>query len=96
MEILNTLQPKLNIHDERMPEYEIVIKEVNGILDEHKIIFNENSEMAFYAHIINYIRRLKDQEYLNLEYEELRKEIDEDIYGMAEEIVELILAYLHQ
>ncbi len=90
MKILNLLQPKLDIKEENLPEFESIIENVKGILRQHNIHFNENSQIAFYAHIINYIRRLKEHEYLNLEYGEIRKEIDQDVYEIAEKIVEMI------
>lgn len=95
MNILTKLQPKLNIKDELLPEYQSILDEVNSILKNYKINFNENSKIAFYAHIINYIRRLKDHEYLDLEYEEIRNEIDQEVYQIAEEIVEMISNKYH-
>lgn len=90
MDTLTKLQPKLKIEDADIPEYESVLKTVEEVLGENNIIFKENSKIAFYAHIINYIRRLKDHEYLDLKCDEIRDEIDQDVYEMAEEIVQMI------
>ena len=90
MKTLTKLQPKLNINDADVPEYESILETVENILHREGIIFNENSRLAFYAHIINYIRRLKDHEYLDIKYDDIRKEIDQDIYEIAEEIVQVI------
>jgi PRD domain protein (TIGR03582 family) len=90
MDILKHLQTKLHIKDENLPEYQNILDEVKKRLSENNIEFNENSKIAFFAHIINYVRRLKDHEYIDIECNEIRDEIDDDIYKIAEEIVEMI------
>jgi transcriptional regulatory protein LevR len=90
MDILKHLQTKLNIKDENISEYQAILDEVKERLSENNIHFNENSKIAFFAHIINYVRRLKDHEYIDIECDEIRNEIDQDIYAIAEEMVKMI------
>lgn len=90
MKILDLLQEKLEIDDKDMQEFEEIIGDVKGIVDENQIQFSPNPEIAFYAHIVNYVNRLKTQEALTMKFEEYRKEIDQDIYLIAEQIVQQI------
>ncbi|MDY6867403.1 MAG: PRD domain-containing protein [Chloroflexota bacterium] len=90
MDILKHLQTRLNINDENLPEYQTILEEVKKRLTKNDIQFNENSSIAFFAHVINYVRRLKNHEYIDIECDEIRKEIDQDIYKLAEEIVIMI------
>lgn len=87
MKILALLQEKLDIRDEQLPECEEVVQNVKAVIDQNQIHFKKNPEIAFYAHIINFIERLKTQENLSVDCEEFRKEIDEDIYLIANQIV---------
>ncbi|MBG0785956.1 MAG: PRD domain-containing protein [Anaerolineaceae bacterium] len=90
MKNLDLLQEKLEISQEEMPEYEDVVRNVKTIIDQNQIHFKENPEIAFYAHIINFARRLKENENLTMTFEEYRKEINQDIYQMADQIVRQI------
>jgi len=87
MKVLSTLQPKLDIDKTELPEYEAVINDIKEILHEHQIVFSENAELVFYAHMIHYVRRIKNSEELDMTYDEILKEIHEDVYAIAEEIV---------
>lgn len=90
MNIIATLQEKLDITPEELPQMERILEEVREIIDRNEIHFKENPEIVFYAHIVNFVRRLEAKEALSVETAEYRKEIDDAIYEMAEEIVTLI------
>lgn len=87
MDILNTLKTKLNLDEKDLPEYKVVLKDVEKIINENHIHFNENAKMVFYAHIISFVMRLKDKEVLNGTFEDTQKEIDKAVISIAEKVV---------
>lgn len=87
MNIIATLQQKLEIGPDEMPKMEHILQQVKEVIDRNEIHFKENPEIVFYAHIVNFVRRLEAGEELSVETEEYRKEIDDVIYELAQEIV---------
>ena len=90
MKNLDLLQEKLEISKEEMPEYVDVVQNVKAIIDQNQIHFKENPEFAFYAHIINFARRLKARESLTMAFEEYREEVSPEFYQVADQIVRQI------
>ncbi|MBW6410111.1 PRD domain-containing protein [Clostridium weizhouense] len=86
MEYLNLIKNNLKIDGNKLKDIEKDIEHVNSVLVKYNINFEDHFAISFWNHIISFIDRAKNNEFVDVLGEDMVSELSEDAIKIAIEL----------
>ncbi|WP_180964025.1 PRD domain-containing protein [Haloimpatiens massiliensis] len=86
MEYLNLIRNNLKIDENKLKDIEKDIEHVNSVLVKYNINFQDNFAISFWNHVISFVDRVKNNEFVDELGEDMLNELSEESIKIATEL----------